>query len=44
MRGHVLIVDDDPNMCELLEAGLKRRDFDVRTATALSAGGHPARI
>jgi two-component system response regulator AtoC len=34
MRGHVLIVDDDPNMCELLEAGLKRRDFDVHTATS----------
>lgn len=28
MQGRVLIVDDDQSMCELLQAGLKRRGFD----------------
>ena len=29
MSGRVLVVDDDRSMCELLEAGLKRRGFEV---------------
>ena len=33
MRGRVLIVDDDRPLCEMLEAGLRRRDFDVQWAT-----------
>jgi two-component system, NtrC family, response regulator AtoC len=28
MQGRILIVDDDQSMCELLQAGLKRRGFD----------------
>ena len=30
MRGRVLVVDDDRSMCEVLEAGLGERGFDVR--------------
>ena len=35
MRGRVLIVDDDKGMCDVLEAGLKHRDF--ATVARLSA-------
>jgi DNA-binding NtrC family response regulator len=34
MRGRVLVVDDDASMCELLEAGLQRRDFEVVSSTS----------
>jgi DNA-binding NtrC family response regulator len=33
-RGRVLIVDDDRPMCELLEAGLARKGFDVAWRTS----------
>jgi two-component system response regulator AtoC len=29
MKGRILVVDDDRNMCELLESGLGRRGFEV---------------
>jgi two-component system response regulator HydG len=29
MQGRILIVDDDQSMCELLQAGLKRRGFEA---------------
>jgi two-component system response regulator HydG len=29
MKGRILVVDDDRNMCELLESGLVRRGFEV---------------
>jgi two-component system response regulator HydG len=34
MQRRVLLVDDDRNMCEMLEAGLKRRGFEVAWCTA----------
>ena len=34
MSGRVLVVDDDRSMCDLLETGLRRRGFDVRTKTS----------
>jgi two-component system, NtrC family, response regulator AtoC len=30
MKGRILVVDDDRNMCELLESGLKRRGFETK--------------
>ncbi|MCC6993181.1 MAG: sigma-54-dependent Fis family transcriptional regulator [Deltaproteobacteria bacterium] len=33
MNGRVLIVDDDPAMCELVEAGLTKRQFQVTSRT-----------
>jgi two-component system response regulator HydG len=38
MIGSVLVVDDDPGMCELLAAGLTHRDFQVRCRTSGAAG------
>ncbi len=32
MRGRVLIVDDDPSFLDLMQAGLRRREFDVSVA------------
>jgi len=29
MRGKILIIDDDRSMCQMLEAGLSKRDFEV---------------
>jgi len=41
VRGRVLIVDDDVDMCELLAAGLKARDFEATYATSADEGlGH----
>ncbi len=37
MRGRVLIIDDDPEMCAVVETGLTRRAFDVVTCTGASA-------
>jgi len=34
MRGRILIIDDDRSMCELLDAGLSRHDFEVTTRTS----------
>jgi DNA-binding NtrC family response regulator len=34
MRGRVLIVDDDPAMCGLLETGLERRGFEPGTVAS----------
>lgn len=34
MQGRILIVDDDQSMCELLQAGLKRRGFEPVWRTA----------
>ncbi len=30
LPGRILVVDDDPSMCELLEAGLSKRRYEVR--------------
>ncbi|HWN81919.1 MAG TPA: sigma 54-interacting transcriptional regulator, partial [Candidatus Udaeobacter sp.] len=38
MIGSVLVVDDDPAMCELLATGLTHRDFQVRCRTSGAAG------
>jgi len=37
MNGTVLVVDDDPDMRELLQASLKTRGLDVVTASRLDA-------
>jgi len=37
MTTRVLIVDDEPSLCELLEGGLRRRSFDVSSATSAAA-------
>ena len=34
MKGRVLVVDDDAAMCELLEHGLRRREFEVESSTS----------
>lgn len=34
MSGRVLVVDDDPRMCELVETGLRRKGFEVETRTS----------
>jgi two-component system response regulator HydG len=34
VKGRVLVVDDDRSMCEVLEAGLGERGFEVRWTTA----------
>jgi DNA-binding NtrC family response regulator len=34
MKGRILVVDDDRDMCELLESGLRRRDFQVTFSLA----------
>jgi DNA-binding NtrC family response regulator len=33
MNGRILVVDDDPRMCELVETGLTRKGFEVETRT-----------
>jgi len=33
MRGRVLLVDDDPDLCDVLVAGLNRREFECVAAT-----------
>ena len=38
MRGRVLIVDDDPSMCEMLEADLRRRGLTPEWRTAADEG------
>ncbi|SHO49605.1 sigma-54-dependent transcriptional regulator [Desulfopila aestuarii] len=38
MRGSILVIEDDQDMCELLIAGLGRRDFTVSTYTSGKAG------
>jgi two-component system response regulator HydG len=38
MRGHVLVIDDEPSMCELLEAGLEQRGFQVAARTSAAEG------
>jgi len=43
VKGRILVVDDDHEMCELLRSQLTRRDFDVRThASAEQALGELA--
>jgi two-component system response regulator HydG len=37
MQGRILIVDDDRDMCELLEAGLQRHGFDTVWRTSAEA-------
>jgi two-component system response regulator HydG len=34
MKGRVLVVDDDHEMCELLKSQLGRRGFEVQTCSA----------
>jgi len=34
MRGHILIVDDERNMCELIQTDLRMRDFAARWCTS----------
>jgi len=34
MRGRILIVDDDASLCEVLRAGLTRREFDAAFVTS----------
>lgn len=34
MPGRILVVDDDRDMCQMLEAGLRLREFDVQWFTA----------
>src|SRR5262249_20082757 len=34
MKGRILVVDDDRNLCELLESGLRRREFEVVSSLA----------
>jgi len=29
MKGRIIVIDDDQSMCEMLEAGLRRKDFEV---------------
>jgi two-component system response regulator HydG len=38
VKARVLIVDDEPNMCELLEADLRLRDFDPLWFTSAEEG------
>lgn len=38
MNARVLVVDDDPNMCELLESSLLRRGYDVVWRTSADGG------
>jgi two-component system response regulator AtoC len=38
MSGRVLIVDDDPSTCDLLDASLRRRGFDTLSRTAAAEG------
>ncbi len=33
MKGHILVIEDDQDMCEMLEVGLSRRDFVVSSYT-----------
>ena len=37
MRGRLLIVDDDPNLCEVLDAGLRHRGFESCAASSAAA-------
>jgi len=37
VRGRVLIVDDDPGLCDLLHEGLGRRDFETAFVTSAEA-------
>lgn len=34
MKGRIIVIDDDQSMCEMLEAGLKRKDFEVSWRTS----------
>ena len=34
MKGRIVVIDDDKSMCEMLEAGLRRKDFDVTWRTS----------
>jgi two-component system response regulator HydG len=34
MKGRVVVIDDDQSMCEMIEAGLRRKDFDVTWRTS----------
>jgi len=34
MRGRIIVIDDDQGMCEMIETGLKRKDFDVTWRTS----------
>jgi two-component system response regulator HydG len=38
MKPSVLLIDDERGVCELLEAGLRKRGFDVRWTTSASEG------
>ncbi|MGA9111723.1 MAG: sigma-54-dependent transcriptional regulator [Smithella sp.] len=40
MSGRILIVDDDQNMCELLEADLSRRGFQISCFTSANEAFH----
>src|SRR5262245_25451148 len=37
VRGRVLIVDDDPSLCDVIQAGLKHRDFESVSAASADA-------
>ena len=34
MKGRILVVDDDQSMCELIEADLRRRGFQISWYTS----------
>ncbi len=34
MKGRILVVDDDPSMCEMLESSLRRHGFEVTSRTS----------
>ena len=38
MQGRVLIIDDDQSMCDVLEAALRQRDFEVSSCTSPTEG------
>jgi two-component system response regulator HydG len=40
MNGRILVVDDDQNMCELLEADLSRRGFQISCFTSANEAFH----
>jgi len=38
MKGRILVIEDDQDMCDLLKVGLNRRDFQVSTYTSGKEG------
>lgn len=38
MKGHILIIEDDQDMCDMLDLGLRRRGFTTRSLLSAQAG------